>query len=109
MVSILGAVVIVLWLLFTMNRPRQTFFQASIFTMAMMVFSSIIEHAWPEINNVWLVGWIAQWVFVFIVIWLFDIIAVSTTSAVIYTLVVGIVYYFYQNHIFALVAQWLGK
>ncbi|AHN29108.1 hypothetical protein SALWKB2_1726 [Snodgrassella alvi wkB2] len=92
-----------------MNRPRQTFFQASIFTMAMMVFSSIIEHAWPEVNNVWLVGWIAQWVFVFIVIWLFDIIAVSTTSAVIYTLVVGIVYYFYQNHIFALVAQWLGK
>ena len=109
MVSILGAVVIVLWLLFTMNRPRQTFFQASIFTMAMMVFSSIIEHAWPEVNNVWLGGWIAQWVFVFIVIWLFDIIAVSTTSAVIYTLVVGIVYYFYQNHIFALVALWLGK
>ena len=109
MVSILGAVVIVLWLLFTMNRPRQTFFQASIFTMAMMVFSSIIEHAWPEVNNVWLVGWIAQWIFVFIVIWLFDIIAVSTTSAVVYSLVVCIGYYYFESHIFALVEHWLNK
>lgn len=109
MLSILGSLIIVLWLLLAMNRKKQSFFEASIFTIVMMGFSCLMQQSWPDVNNAWLLTWVAHWLFVFIALWLFDIIAVSTTSAVVYSLVVSVGYYYFESHIFTLVEHWLSK
>jgi hypothetical protein len=106
-INIFGALILALWLLLTMNRSRQIFFEASIFIIVMMGVDCIMQHAWPNVNNAWLVGWIVQWIYVFIVMWLFDIVCLSSVSAAIYSIIVGVAYYYLQLNIPALVEHLL--
>ncbi len=105
--SIFGSLILALWLFLGMNRSRQNFFEASIFIMAMMGIECIMQHAWPDVNNAWLVGWMVQWVYVFIAMWLFDIVCLSNVSAVIYSIIAGVAYYYLQLNIPALVEHLL--
>ncbi|PIT11756.1 hypothetical protein [Snodgrassella alvi] len=107
MISVFGSLMLALWLLLTMNRSRQIFFEASIFIIVMMGVSCIIEHAWPNVNNAWLVEWIVQWIYIFIIMWLFDIVCLSSVSAVIYSIIVGVAYYYLQLNVSTLVGHWL--
>ncbi|WMY92487.1 hypothetical protein [Snodgrassella communis] len=67
-----------------------------------------MQHAWPDVNNAWLLGWIAQWIYVFIAIWLFDIVCLGSVSAAIYSIIVGVVYYYLQLNMPTLVERWLN-
>ncbi|PIT54223.1 hypothetical protein GA0061082_102258 [Snodgrassella sp. R-53583] len=108
MVNIFGSLILALWLFLTMNRKRQSFFEASMFIIIMMGVNCIMQHAWPDVNNAWLLGWIAQWIYVFIAIWLFDIVCLSSLSAAIYSIIVGVVYYYLQLNMPTLVERWLN-
>lgn len=107
MINILSSLILALWLVLSMNRSRQIFFETSIYIIAMIGINCIMQHAWPDVNGAWLLGWIVQWFFVFIAIWLFDIVALGTISALIYSIVVGVIYYYLQLNIPALVEHWI--
>lgn len=108
MINIFGSLILALWLFLTMNRTRQNFFETSMFIIIMIGVNSIMQHAWPDVNNAWLLGWIVQWIYVFIAIWLFDIVCLGSVSAAIYSIIVGVVYYYLQLNMPTLVERWLN-
>lgn len=108
MINIFGSLILALWLFLTMNRTRQNFFETSMFIIIMIGVNCIMQHAWPDVNNAWLLGWIVQWIYVFIAIWLFDIVCLSGISAAIYSIIVGVIYYYLQLNMPTLVERWLN-
>ncbi|WP_066568646.1 hypothetical protein [Snodgrassella sp. CFCC 13594] len=104
----LGALILGVWLLLSIDRAKQTFWEASLFTFIVMVAISLMDWSLPHINAIWLFSWFVLWLYAFVVFWLLDVVSVNFISGAVFSVAAGIGYFFLQSHAYALATQWLN-
>ena len=98
MLGILLAIVLGLWLIFSTNREANALTEATLIILLAFVLSCLVDRSLPEFSWVLMLSYFFQWIYVFLVIWLLDIICFSILSVMIYAGVTSIGYYFFFNY-----------
>ena len=98
MLGILLGIVLGLWLIFSTNREAHALTEAILITLLSFVSTCIVDRSLPEFSWILMLSYFFQWIYVFLVIWLMDVICFSVASVMIYALVTSIGYYFFYNY-----------
>jgi hypothetical protein len=98
MLSILFAMVLGIWLLFAFGRARLASIDSILFMVIVIILTSTMHRSFPVIEKTWMLQNIFLWVYVFVVIWLLDIICFNFVNALIYAVIVSAGCYYIQSH-----------
>jgi len=98
MLGILLGIVLGFWLIYSINREAHATTEAILITLLSFVSTCIVDRSLPEFSWILMLSYFFQWIYVFLVIWLMDVICFSVVSVLIYTLVTSIGCYFFYNH-----------
>lgn len=100
---LLGALILGIWLVFRIGRARSAFIDALLFTFILMIIHYLPEGALPELGVADFLIWGIVWFSVAMAMWWMDIFCLSRTSAVLYAVVVAVLFYFFQLYL----PQWI--
>ena len=98
MLGILLAIVLGLWLIFSTNREANALTEATLVILLAFILSCLVDRSLPEFSWVLMLSYFFQWIYVFLVIWLLDIICFSILSVMIYAGATSIGYYFFYHY-----------
>lgn len=104
----LTALILGIWLLLRMDKEKQDFLEASLFTfLSMIIVYAMSSFTLPTVNAIWLMSWFVLWLFVLASFWLLDVVTLSTVSGAIFSLLAGVGYFFLQQHVTEWVTSFL--
>lgn len=109
MMKIIAAIVLCLWLLLVFGRKRSALADSFLFMVLHFVLISGINRSLPDFSAEWSLQYLFMWIYVFIIMWLFDVICLNIVNAFIYAMIVSVGFYFFQSLVLVWAAFFLGS
>lgn len=95
----LTSLILGIWLILRIDKGKQAFLEASLFTFLSMLIVYLMLFTIPAVDNIWLVSWFALWVFALAAFWLLDVVSINFVGGAVFSVLAGIGYFFLQQHI----------
>lgn len=108
MMKIIFAIILCLWLLLIFGRNRSALADSFLFMILHFILISGINRSLPEFSAEWALQYLFLWIYVFIIMWLFDVICLNIVNAFIYAMIVSIGFYYLQSLVLDWAAFFLG-
>lgn len=102
------ALILGLWILISGERPKQAFWEASLFTCIAIAIHYLMNWHLPEINAIWLLSWFLRWLFVFVAFWLTDVLVTGFVWLALFAVLSGFGYFLLDAEAFRLATSWLS-
>ena len=98
MLKIVLAILLCIWLLLIYGRKRSALADSFLFMILHFVLMIGINRSLPDIGAEPSLNYLFMWIYVFIMMWLFDVICLNFINAVVYAVIVSIGFYHLQLH-----------
>lgn len=89
----LSSLILGIWLILSIDRQKQAFLEASLFTFLSMAIIYLMDWSVPKVDNVWLLSWVLCWVFALASFWLLDVVSINFPSGAIFAVLAGLGYF----------------
>lgn len=104
----IAALLLGIWLWLSAQRPKQVFWEASLFSFIAMAVFYLLAWQVPEVSAVWLLSWFLRWLVALLAFWLMDVVATNAVIALLFAAAAGTAYFFMDAAALNLAIDWLG-